>query len=519
MLLKGRLKEKELRLLLIAILCVLIMLILGGFLWYYNHTHLNMFGTQTDIYAEELHFTGDEIDSLSDLKAYLKRFKNLKIADLGSYQIEAEDAVPLRQEFPHTDLRYQTVVEIDGQSYRSDIVTLDLSEKGFSDCKSFLKKLEYFPKLERVIFGDQTIPMTEKELLQERYPDIKFEVLGTYQIFGKTVAENVESLDLRDAQLDASLFDQLALLPELHEVDLHDQAITKEERIALAEEFPDVSFGWTVHYGDEVFDSSITELDFSKRKLTKDDLPGIRELVSQLPSLEKLILCDCGLSNETLDEFRRQMEDQVKVVWRLYLGKWSLRTDTVAFSVLIWRYDYKRMTSKDIQVLKYCTDLRALDLGHQAITDLSVIGDYLPEIRLLILADNQIRDISPLAKLTHLHYLELFVNRITDISPLKDLHELVDVNISYNRGLSDISALLNSPLMEKVWLESTSVSAASFKKLRETYPKAKVVQYGSGSVDQGWRWNPRYIQMRDMWNKDYYGDEFSKFDEMAGHGW
>ena len=22
-----------------------------------------------------------------------------------------------------------------------------------------------------------------------------------------------------------------------------------------------------------------------------------------------------------------------------------------------------------------------------------------------------------------------------------------------------------------------------------------------------------------MWNKDYYGDEFSKFDEMAGHGW
>ena len=64
------------------------------------------------------------------------------------------------------------------------------------------------------------------------------------------------------------------------------------------------------------------------------------------------------------------------------------------------------MTSKDIQVLKYCTDLQALDLGHQRITDLSVIGNYLKDLRILILADNKVSDVSPLANLKHLHYLQ-----------------------------------------------------------------------------------------------------------------
>ncbi len=503
---------------LLTVLAGLILLISVGMFLYYKHTHFDMYGKETDIFAEEIYFNGSEITDVSSLKTYLKKFKNLKVADLGSYEVEAEDSVPLRQEFPHTDLRYQTVVHVEDQVCRTDIVSLDVSDHGITDCKTFMQKLEYLPKLEKVLFGKQTIPYSQKQMLSDAFPNIAFEVMGTFEIYGQSVLENETALDLRDVNLDASLFDQLALLPELREVDLHDQPLTKEERISLAEKFPDVSFGWTVHYRDQTYDSSITELDLSKTKLTKDDLPELKEVCEQLPNLEKLILCDCGLSNETLAGFRGEM-DKVKVVWRIYLGKWNMRTDQIAFSVLIFHYDYRRMTTNDIQVLKYCTDLRALDLGHQAITDISVIGDYLPELRLLILADNRISDISPLAKLTHLHYLELFVNRISDISPLAGLKELVDVNISYNGGLSDISALLNSPMMEKVWLESTSVSNASIQKLKQTYPKAKVVRVGSGSVDQGWRWNPRYNQMMDMWYNNYYGDEFSKYDELAGHGW
>lgn len=272
--------------------------------------------------------------------------------------------------------------------------------------------------------------------------------------------------------------------------------------------------GSTVTYKGKQFSTDITELDLSGKKISEAELPELKEIAAKLPNLQKLILCDCGLSNETLANLQNELG--IRVVWRVKLGtKWSLRTDAVAFSVLIMDYSHVRMTSADLEVLKYCPDLLALDLGHQAITDLSKIAEYLPNLRLLILADNQISDLSPLANLHHLHYLELFVNRVTDLSPLSGLKELVDVNISYN-PISDISPLLNAPMMQRVWLEHTNVSADGVNQLRETYPEAKIVNIGKGSVDQGWRWgNARYEQMMKMWYGNFYGSEFQKFDDLA----
>ena len=249
--------------------------------------------------------------------------------------------------------------------------------------------------------------------------------------------------------------------------------------------------------------------------MKNEDLPALKELAAKFPNLQKLILCDCGLSNETLAAFQNEMNG-VRVVWRVKLGtQWSLRTDAVAFSVLIMNYKHVRMTSKDLEVLKYCPDLLALDLGHQALTDLSKIPEYLPELRLLIIADNQVSDLSPLANLKHLHYLEIFVNRVKDLSPLAGLRELVDVNISYN-PISDITPLLNSPMMQRIWLESTKVSQSGVDQLRAAYPEAKIVNIGKGSVDQGWRYgNARYEQMMNMWFNNYYGSEFQKYDDLA----
>lgn len=507
--------EKVRRLVLVAILSVVLLLIAVVCVWYYSYTYMDLWGQKTDIFAEEIVFNGKEIPSMEALKNYLGRFKNLKRADLGSFPVEAEDSISLRQAFPDTELIYHTVVEIDDKTYRTDITMLDLSKNGLSDTRLLMRKLAYLPDLKTVLFGNNTIPQSEKEILCAAYPEVSFEVTGTYEIYGKQVLENTEELDLRDSRLDASLPDQIALLPQLKAVDLHDQPLSIAEKIKLAERFPEVSFGWTVHYDGEDYDSSITEFDLTGKKLTTDDLDGIKEAINQFPDLEKVILCDCGLSNETLSEFQDEVGN-VKVVWRVYLGtQWSLRTDAVAFSVLIVNYKHVRMTSNSIQVLKYCTDLLALDLGHQAISDLSIIGECLPELRLLIVADNAVWDLSPLKNCKHLHYLEIFLNRVSDLSPLAELHELVDVNISYN-PISNITPLLNSPMMQRVWMESTYVGYRGQAVLQEAYPDAKIVLIGSGSVDQGWRWgNPRYEQMMDMWFKDYYGDEFQKYDDLA----
>ena len=148
-------------------------------------------------------------------------------------------------------------------------------------------------------------------------------------------------------------------------------------------------------------------------------------------------------------------------------------------------------------------------------TDLSVIGEYLTELRVLILADNKITDLSPLANLKHLHYLEFFVNRVTDLSPLAECRELVDLNISYNYGIYDITPLLDLPLLERLWLESCPISDAKVDILREKYPNSKIVKYGKGSVDQGWRTHERYYNMIDMFHRDFLSWSFIKYDNKT----
>ena len=496
----------------------LALLLAEGAYAYLVHTRFELFGHPCDIYMENIRFEGSEITDIVSLESGLRRFPHLKSVDTGSYKMFAEDIPGLKTMFPGVDFRYDTWVNIEGNDYPIDATEVNLTDHGYSELDRLVAKLAFLPALETVYFGENHITAADKFLLMDRFPGVDFKVVEIYTIGGVDAPANAESIDLTWATIDDSLLDKLSLFPDLKSVNLHGHDLTWDERLEYARKYPKVNFGWDVEYGEEVYDSSeVTEIDLSRKRLSTDDLETLKELTEQIRGLEKLIVCDCGLDNETLGEFRKVVPD-VNVVWRLYMGKWRLRTDQVTFSVLIYNYNYERLRSKDIQCLKYCTDLRCLDLGHQSIVDISVIGEYLSELRLLIMADNWINDLTPLSRCKHLHYLELFVNNITDLSPLAELHELVDVNISYNRRLSDITPLLYSPMMERIWLESTSVSSEDFDLLEATYPNAKVVRVvrGRPSVDQGWRdGSARYAQMMDMWFNNYYGDEFAKYDELA----
>ncbi len=500
----------------------LVVLLSEGAYSYLVKTRFELFGHPCDVYMENICFEGREITDLASLKSGLTRFNNLKSVSLGSYKVYAEEKEGLDQAFPGVAFAYDTWVQIEGIDYPVDASEVSLTDHGYADLDVIIGKLGYLPNLSVVKFGENHITAADKSLLGDMFPGVLFDVVELQDICGVTVPVDTETIDfskvtVASAQLD-DMITGLKLLPNLKSADLHGSELTWEDRVKLSSEFPKVHFGWVVTYRDVEYDSDDTEeIDISRTRLTTADLVTLKELTQQINGLKKLILCDCGLDNETLGEFRKEVPD-VNVVWRLTMGKWRLRTDQITFSVLIYSYNYVRLRSADIQVLKYCTDLKCLDLGHQAISDISVIGEYLTDLRLLIMADNWISDLTPLANLKHLHYLELFVNNITDLSPLAELHELVDVNISYNRRLSNIEPLLYSPMMERVWLESTSVSSEDFDLLEETYPDAKVVRVvrGRPSVDQGWRDGcARYQQMMDMWFNNYYGDEFSRFDVKA----
>lgn len=476
---------------------------------------------QTEIFEQKvssdeayLSFLGDEITSVDELKERLRPFKNLKYADLGEYCVDIKEAGGLLSQFPGVEFKFRTVAFMYGGTFFTDVRELDLSSVEVTDTAELSEMLPYFKQAKRVTLGKNAVPAEQRAALYEDFPELDFNIVAIYDVFGLKTREDTERLDLRSVAVDGNvLSEKLRLFPDLKYVDLHGQSFPTDAQLRLSSEYPELFFGWTVDLAGTPVDSVAETIDISNKYM-----PGhteeLKRVLPLLPNLKKLVMCDCSLSNEELAQLQTECPS-VKIVWRVYMGKWSLRTDAVAFSVLIYTYNYRPLTTADIQVLKYCTDLQALDLGHQAINDISVIGEYLTGLRLLILADNMLTDLSPLAKLPHLHYLEFFVNNVRDLSPLESCTEMVDLNISYNHGITDITPLLNFPKLERLWLESTAVSEADVQLLRDTYPNAKIVSQGSGSIDQGWRTHERYYAMMDMWlnHTDWIGEEFTKYDD------
>ncbi len=302
-----------------------------------------------------------------------------------------------------------------------------------------------------------------------------------------------------------SITTSMTKYPELQSLKVDNIVFTPDEYIAVCKMNPEVDFFAKVEFENTTFDLAQKEIDISKKKIK--DKEAFSSLIEHFPKGTKLVMCDCNYKNEEMAELREKYS-HLDFAWRIYMGKWKLRTDDEAFSVMIYDYTHTRMKSKDIEVLKYCTNMKALDLGHQAITDISIIGQ-MTDLRVLILADNWITDISPLSNLKNLEYLELFVNNITDLSPLAECTKLVDLNFGWNK-VSDFSCIYSLENIERLWLPNTKLPVAKREEVIENFPEAKIVFSDPNSISSGWRTHERYFSMRGMFTNNKYDPDFIK---------
>ena len=300
--------------------------------------------------------------------------------------------------------------------------------------------------------------------------------------------------------------------PELKLIRADNTTLTSDQYIKLCKANKNVTLELVakVKFEKLTIDLTTSEIDISKAEIS--DKAAFDELMSVIPEGHKIIMCDCNYTNEEMAALREK-HSHLDFAWKLYLGeKWTLRTDDEAFSVMIYNYNYTRMTSKDIEILKYCTNMKALDLGHQAITDLSVFST-LTELRVLILADNKVSDLTPLSSLKKLEYLELFVNRISDLSPLAECTSLIDLNFGFNRSIKDISCIYSLDKIERLWLPTTGVSESQYDEIKASFPNAKIVFKDVDSVSSGWRTHPRFKPMRAMFLNNKYDENFASYKE------
>ena len=203
------------------------------------------------------------------------------------------------------------------------------------------------------------------------------------------------------------------------------------------------------HY---LFDSrtplvDVAPLASNLKKLTKLRLKDIHIVdaapLSNLKNLTELKLFNGGLEDisplsalthlSKLDLTKNGISDVLPLAGLTHLTDLSLATNAIS----------------DVSPLSGLTHLTTLNLNDNGISDISPLAG-LTHLKTLSLKSNKIRDVSPLADLTALIRLEIgnesFVfanyNRIVDISPLAALTQLEWLSLR-NTRLTDVSALAN----------------------------------------------------------------------------
>ena len=316
------------------------------------------------------------------------------------------------------------------------------------------------------------------------------------EAFGPS-ASNALVLSFPEAVSAADVRAYLACFPQLREADLMATGLTEAEGNALAKAFPNLALRRMVTLNGKQLDSFTEELDLTKAQIA--DGAAFSDALGYFPKLKRLEMHYCSLSNEELAAIRDRYP-ATKVVWTVKFNKWKLRTDAVAFSTLQLAPNDNRLRSEHAQVLQYCTDLVALDLGHNNIIDIEWLRP-LKKLQVLILADNsKLQNIEAIGTLTKLKYIELFMTSVDDITPLSNLPDLLDVNLCFTK-ITDITPLLSCTKLERIWFGkdvTAQIGEEGLATLQAAFPDAQYDLVSRSSTYMGWREHPRYhayIQM------------------------
>lgn len=256
-------------------------------------------------------------------------------------------------------------------------------------------------------------------------------------------------------------------------------------------------------------DTSVTEIDLDRVTVGYQQWNSFYEFLGKLPNLRRVTMWKTNTYLTHIEYLTANWPD-VQFDCTLYFGDGhKVRTDATAFSTLHGTSSSVH-TARDISIVRYCKNLKALDFGHNAVDDISFLYD-LPDLRVLICGINRITDITPIASLEKLEYLEMFTNYVTDISPLKGLTHLMDLNISYNY-IEDLKPVTEMPWLKRLWVyRSTNRNSPDFLPeniqdwLKRKLPDTEI-NFINNPTAGGWRDNhPHYLIIRQMFrNGDFY---------------
>ncbi len=331
-------------------------------------------------------------------------------------------------------------------------------------------------------------------------------------ILNVEVPEGATSVDLRNRSgVDVkALLRDLEAHPSVTEVDLTGVSISAKDKKALVEGAPHVTFLWTVKLGNGTYSSADTVMDLDTPK-GKASYYDISMALHALPNIKKVTMFKYNASLKDMENYLLSQFPDVEFEWTL---DWIicdgrrvyLRSDATAFSTAKGRQDPRYTADQIWQRLKYFPDMLAIDVGHNNVSDLSFLTNY-PNLKRLICIDSKkpVTDISPLADLMELEYIELFMQNITDLTPLAGHTKLLDLNLCHNK-VTDLTPLYSCTSLERLWISyNPGLTEEEVARFKEALPNCQVETVEYQSTGAGWREHPRYfVLIKSFEDNTYY---------------
>ena len=372
---------------------------------------------------------------------------------------------PASSLFPAKTVKFQAgAVEIEGTTDLT--ITLESGETAL---------LDQLPELQKADFSGSAC-VDEIYQWAQAHPDVKVKYTVTLPD-GQVLSSSVQSLDLSELT-DSAVSDTLqalAYLPKVNDIQLGSERsnLGWDSVRAIMDACPNASVSYTFWLYGKEFSTVDTTINLSHIPV-EDDGAQVMQAMACMPNLVSVDMDSCGVSNEDMAAIRDAYPD-VKVIWRVWFGDaYSVRTDVER--ILASQPSHGGMLDRyNSEALKYCTDVKYLDVGHNdALDDISFVA-YMPKLEVAILAMDNWSDATPLASCTELEYLEMQTTLCTDLSPLSGLKKLRHLNVAYIVDLEDISPLYSLTELERLWVGSNNrVPKEQIAEMRAAAPNCEV---------------------------------------------
>ena len=420
----------------------------------------------------------------------------------------------------HPQVKVTYDVEVAGTRYSPDVAMLSLTD-GSYELDELLAVMKHLPKLAGLELPKTSLSADQLATITESYPNL--DLSYTIELFGEEVTPDLTELDfsaMAPADVDENLLEKLRLLPALNYVNLLNADGVSQFAPADVKYLMDVLPGVSMNYSFNLFGQTVTtateRIEFKKVSIGNEGVAQIREALDILPNCTYLLMDTCGVSNEVMAQLRDDYPN-TKVVWRVF---WAYFHDLTDVEMI---HCTDELDDQNVEVLKYCTDVKYLDIGHNTGLHNIDFVNYMPKLEIAIVVDSKIRSLEPFANCPNLQWLEI-VNcaNISDLSPLANCKNLKGLNMSCVFDVKDLSPLFELEHMERLYLGNNQVPKDMIQAARDAMPNTWITDFArsSGNVSRnyaiGWRLDRKdvraewYKEIREIfrYSENFYNGKF-----------